>query len=65
MCENQLLFFAINYSNSVSAMLSPTLSQSRKVFKELVKAIQDSNIIKRKNETLLEIDLINGSQIFF
>lgn len=65
MCENQLLFFAINYSNTVSAMLSPTLSQSRKVFKELVKAIQDSNIIKRKNETLLEIDLINGSQIFF
>lgn len=65
MCENQLLYFAINYSNTVNAMLSPTLNQSRKVFKELVKAIQDSGIIKRKNETLLEIDLINGSSIFF
>lgn len=65
MCENQLLYFAINYNNTTSAMISPTLNQSRKVYKELVKAIQYSNIIRRKNETLLEIELWNGSIIFF
>ena len=65
MCEGILLHYAINQPKSISAMISPTLAQSRKVFKEIVNAIYESGIISKKNETLLEIELINGSTIFF
>lgn len=64
-CEGILLWYAINQKSSINAMISPTLAQSRKIFKEIVNAIYSSGIIKRKNETLLEIELINGSSIFF
>ena len=65
LCENILLYYAINKKRSTNAMISPTLNQSRALYKEIVNAIVDSGIIKAKNETLLTIDLINGSQIFF
>ena len=65
MCEGILLHYAINQAHSISAMISPTLAQSRKVFKEIVNGIFSSGIIAKKNETLLEIELINGSTIFF
>lgn len=65
MCEGILLWYALNQKKSISSMISPTLAQSRKIFKEIVNAIYSSGIIKRKNETLLEIELINGSTIFF
>lgn len=65
MAENELLRFAINYPGSVNCIIEPTLNQSRKVFKEIEKAIQDSNILVRKNETLLEMEFINGSTILF
>lgn len=65
MCEGVLLHYAINYARTTNAMISPTLNQARNVFKELVSAIYESGIIKRKNETLLEIELINDSRIFF
>lgn len=65
MCEGILLHYAINQAHSTNAMISPTLAQSRKVFKEIVNAIYASGIIAKKNETLLEIELINGSTIFF
>lgn len=65
LCENQLLYYALNYSRTKSAMISPTLSQSRKVFKDIVDATIASGIIKKKNESLLEIEFINGSVIFF
>lgn len=65
MCEGVLLHYAINYPRTTSAVISPTLNQSRNIFKELVSAIYESGIIKRKNETLLEIELINDSRIFF
>ena len=65
MCEGILLHYAINQAHSISAMISPTLAQSRKIFKEIVNGIYNSGIIAKKNETLLEIELINGSTIFF
>lgn len=65
MCENELLRFAINHPNTISAMISPTLNQSRKVYKEITKAIYSSGVIKKKNASLLEIELINGSTIMF
>lgn len=65
LCENILLFYAINKARSTNAIVSPTLNQSRAIYKEIVNAVVDSGIIKAKNEMLLTIDLINGSTIFF
>lgn len=65
MCEGILLSYALNYTGSRNAMISPTLNQSRQIYKEIAKAIGDSGAIRKKNETLLEIELINGSIIFF
>lgn len=63
--ENELLRFAINYPGSVNCIVEPTLGQSRKVFKELTNAVDGSKIIKKKNESLLEIEFVNGSVILF
>lgn len=65
MIENLLLYYALNNPNGVSAVISPTLAQARKVFKDINNAVQLSGVIKRKNETLLEMTFINGSQILF
>lgn len=65
MSENILLWYAINYKKTTSAMISPTLNQSRALFKELTNAIIESGIVKSKNEQLLTLELINGSTIFF
>lgn len=65
MCENQLLYYALNFPNSINAMISPTLNQSRKVFKELSNALAGTGVLRKKNESLLEMEFINGSTIFF
>ena len=65
MVEQELLRFAINYSGTVSACVCPTLNQARKMFQDIINCIYDSGVVRKKNETLLEIDLINGSKIFF
>lgn len=65
LCEQILLHYAINYAKTESAMISPTLNQSRNIFKEIINAIYESGIVTKKNEQLLEIELINGSRIFF
>lgn len=65
MVEQELLRFAINYKGTVSACVCPTLSQARKMFQDIIYCIIDSGVVSKKNETLLEIDLINGSKIFF
>lgn len=65
MCENILLWWALNKSGSVSALVSPTLSQARKVFRDIVEAVYAGNVMRRYNETLLEITFINGSKLIF
>lgn len=65
MVEQELLRFAINYKGTVSACVCPTLNQARKMFQDIISCIIDSGVVQKKNETLLEIDLINGSKIFF
>lgn len=65
MVEQELLRFAINYKGTVSACVCPTLNQARKMFQDIINCIYDSGVVRKKNETLLEIDLINGSKIFF
>ena len=65
MVEQELLRYAITYNNTVSACVCPTLSQARKMFQDIIGCIIESGVVAKKNETLLEIDLINGSKIFF
>ncbi len=64
MCCNVLLYYALNQQRSTNALVSPTLGQARKVFKDIVNAAP-LGLIKKKNETLLEIEFINGSVIYF
>lgn len=65
MVEQELLRYAVNYKGTVSACVCPTLNQARKMFQDIINCIIDSGVVRKKNETLLEIDLINGSKIFF
>lgn len=64
-CQGVLLYYALNFAGSKNALISPTMAQARKIYKELVDATYESGVIKHKNETLLEIEFINGSTIFF
>jgi hypothetical protein len=61
----ELLYFSINHRTTVNGCISPTLNQSRKLYKEILKITQDTGVIKKKNDSLLEIEFINGSTILF
>lgn len=61
----ELMNFAINYSNTVNGCISPTLNQSRKLYKEILKIVEQTPVLKKKNDSLLEIEFINGSTILF
>lgn len=63
--ENVLLEVALNKSRSVSMLLSPTMDQCRKVYNEMVLAMEGSIILKHKNDSLLTIALRNNSTILF
>ena len=63
MIENELLRYAITYDNSVSICISPTLNQSRKVFKDLFNVLDGKSILKSANKSTLEIELSNKSTI--
>ena len=65
MAENILLDCSINHSGTLSVLVEPTLDQSRRVYKEIVRAIEATPILLRKNDSLLEIELKNGSTILF
>lgn len=65
MAENILLEFAINRNGTLSCLVEPTLDQSRRVYKDIIRAIQGTPILRRKNDSLLEIEFVNGSQILF
>lgn len=62
---NELLRFAINYYGTISAVVSPTLNQSRKIYTDILNATEATGILKRKNDSLLELLFINGSKILF
>ena len=61
----ELLYFSINHKSTVNGCISPTLNQSRKLYKEILKITQDTGVIRKKNDSLLEIEFINGSTILF
>ena len=64
-CEVLLLYYCINKQGSTSICISPTLNQSRKIYKEILKGIQNLPIYQSSNSTILEINFSNGSCIKF
>lgn len=65
MLEMMLLKAACSHSNSVSYSLSPTLEQARKMFDEIKKALKETPLMLKCNDTRLIIDFWNGSTINF
>ena len=61
----ELLYFAINFENTISCAISPTLNQARKIYKQILKVTEQTGVVIKKNDSLLEIDLINGSVLVF
>lgn len=62
---NELLRASINNRNAVSLCISITLDGSRKIYRDIVKATENSGVIKKKNDSLLTIEFITGSIIYF
>lgn len=60
-----ILWFAINKPKTFSMYISPTLKQSRKVFKEIKSAVENTTVFFKANESLYEIIFRNGSSIQF
>lgn len=60
-----LLYYAFMQERSISVIVEPTLSQSRRIFKQIINAVggEGSPAIKSANATLLTIEFINGSEI--
>ena len=69
LAEIILLRYAFNFqhirTSTLSVFVEPTLDQSRRVYKELVKVLEPMPFLKRKNDALLEIEFTNGSTILF
>lgn len=65
LCQQLLLYFAINNPGWHCMYVSMTYSQANKIFKRLVKGIRKSNIIREFNRSENSIELINGSEIYF
>lgn len=65
MISNLLLYFAINFAKTNNYCVSPTLKQSKAIYKVIMDAIGNSGVVKSKNATDLTITLINGSTINF
>lgn len=60
-----LVHYACSYPNTVSAIVEPTNAQARKVFRSIKNGLWESGVIKKANETFLEIEFINNSRIMF
>ncbi len=60
-----LIYFSLNKRDTVSMLIEPTLNQSRRMFKDITKMLEGSNIITNANQSLLTIDFINGSELIF
>lgn len=65
MCQQLLLYFAINNPNWHCMYVSMTYSQTNKLYKELLRGIRRSQVIKSFNRVENSIVLANGSEIYF
>ena len=65
MLENEILRCSLNNRDAISICISLTLDGSRKIYRELVKAIEKSGCVRKKNDSLLYIEFITGSIVYF
>lgn len=65
MLENEILRSSLNNKNAVSLCISLTLDGSRKIYRDIVQATEGSGAIKKKNDSLLTIEFITGSLVYF
>ena len=63
--QGVLIHYALSYANTVSAIVEPTNAQARKVFRSIKNGLWESGLIKKANETFLEIEFTNNSRIMF
>lgn len=63
--QGVLIHYALTYANTVSAIVEPTNAQARKVFRSIKNGLWESGVIKKANETFLEIEFTNNSRIMF
>lgn len=64
LAEIAMIFYSLKWVGT-SVCVEPTQAQSRRVFKQIVNALQGSGAIKSANATLLTIEFANGSEILF
>lgn len=62
---NEILRCSINNKNAVSLCISITLDASRKIYKELTDAVEGTGVLKKKNDSLLTLEFITGSIVYF
>lgn len=65
MIENELLKRVVSCKFSWSAVVSPTLKQARKMFREIVDAVSKTGFISQANAQELFIFFKNGSKVNF
>lgn len=63
--ETVILKYALSWNGTTSIYVAPTQNQSRKLFKDLVKLLDGTGLMKTCNASLLELSFINGSEILF
>jgi hypothetical protein len=65
MCENIIIECSLRHAHQTSIWVSPTIKQSKRIFKSIVKNLRNSGLLLSHNGTDLDITFINGSQILF
>ncbi len=65
LAQNLILKWALENNNSDLLWLSPVYSQVRKVFDDIVNAIEGTPILVSSNKSNYEMELINGSKLIF
>lgn len=62
---NIMLKWALETNNSLTMFVAPIYAQSKKVFEELTKLLDGTELTTSINKSELEISFINGSKIIF
>lgn len=65
MCENIIIECSLRHAHQTSIWVSPTIKQSKRIFKSIVKNLRNSGLLLSHNGTDLDITFFNGSQILF
>lgn len=59
-----ILYYALNERNSRVVFVSMSYAQANKIFNELIRGVEKSGVIKRKNASENSIIMENGSEIY-